>query len=315
MANKEYMSDELLAAYLDGNTNKEETAQIISALKGDKELREVFDIALSVEDNNYMFEDEVIPMMQMAADSGENICSVLCEAYVLHRRQVIYDKETLLATARENRWLRPEGAPLHAIGQLLILNGLIVTRMYDAILDDIADALACDNDVIVAVDSEKLYLGLLDEEDAPNHAVVVTGIDSETDMVTIYDPQHNRHMSVIGYQFEQAWRESRNYMVRVLRSIDEYIPHPISLDNVKLTEEFTELQEAIAENAHEVWAEARIREGWSYGDVRDDTNKHHPDLIPYSALPDSEKEYDRKMALNTIKLVKKLGFDIVKRDK
>ena len=41
-------------------------------------------------------------------------------------------------------------------------------------------------------------------------------------------------------------------------------------------------------------------------------NKKHPDLIPYSSLPDSEKEYDRLMALDTIKLVKKLGFEIVK---
>ena len=40
--------------------------------------------------------------------------------------------------------------------------------------------------------------------------------------------------------------------------------------------------------------------------------KQHPDLIPYSALPDGEKEYDRLMAVNTIKLVKKLGWKIVK---
>ena len=73
-----------------------------------------------------------------------------------------------------------------------------------------------------------------------------------------------------------------------------------------------ELQEAIAENAHEVWAEARIKEGWTYGRERDDARKKHPDLIPYSALPDSEKEYDRIMALETIRLVKKLGFDIIR---
>ena len=75
-----------------------------------------------------------------------------------------------------------------------------------------------------------------------------------------------------------------------------------------------ELQEAIAENAHDVWAEARINEGWTYGKERDDANLKHPDRVPYTALPESEKEYDRIMAFNTIKLVKKLGFDIVKRN-
>ena len=41
MANKEYISDELLAAYLDGNTTKEETGQVLRALKTDKELQEL----------------------------------------------------------------------------------------------------------------------------------------------------------------------------------------------------------------------------------------------------------------------------------
>ena len=102
-------------------------------------------------------------------------------------------------------------------------------------------------------------------------------------------------------------------MIRVLQSIEDYEPQPINLDEIQLTDELLELREAIAENAHDVWATARMKEGWSYGPERDDANKKHPDLIPYSALPDSEKEYDRLMALDTIKLVKKLGFEIVKK--
>ena len=102
-------------------------------------------------------------------------------------------------------------------------------------------------------------------------------------------------------------------MIQILQSADEYVPHPIDVDNIPLDGELEELQEAIAENAHDVWAEARIKEGWKYGKERDDRLKLHPDLVPYTALPDSEKEYDRIMAFKTIKLVKKLGFDIVKR--
>jgi hypothetical protein len=101
-------------------------------------------------------------------------------------------------------------------------------------------------------------------------------------------------------------------MIRILQSADEYEPNPVNLDSIDLTDDLLELQEAIAENAHEVWAATRMVEGWTYGPVRDDEKKKHPDLIPYSALPDSEKEYDRLMALETIRLVKKLGFDIVR---
>jgi hypothetical protein len=36
-------------------------------------------------------------------------------------------------------------------------------------------------------------------------------------------------------------------------------------------------------------------------------------MVPYSKLPENEKTFDRDMAMNTIKLLKKLGWDLVKR--
>ena len=94
---------------------------------------------------------------------------------------------------------------------------------------------------------------------------------------------------------------------------NKYIPHPINLDDVKLPIELDELREAIAENTHEVWSAGRVKDGWTYGPERDDKLKTHPCLIPYSDLPDSEKQYDRETAINTIKLVIKLGYELVKR--
>ena len=76
MANKEYISDELLAAYLDGNTNEKETQSVLDAMKADPELREVLDIALQVEDDNAQIKKDILPMLQMAAKGGENICAV-----------------------------------------------------------------------------------------------------------------------------------------------------------------------------------------------------------------------------------------------
>lgn len=93
-----------------------------------------------------------------------------------------------------------------------------------------------------------------------------------------------------------------------------YIPKPIDLSDVELTEDLNDLREAIAENAHEIWALNRQSQGWTYGPGRDDTLKQTPDMVPYSQLPDSEKHYDREMAMNTIKLLKKLGYDLIKRE-
>lgn len=89
-----------------------------------------------------------------------------------------------------------------------------------------------------------------------------------------------------------------------------YNPQPIDTSDVKLPEELRPLTEAIAENVHDVWAQSRINEGWTYGEERSDKDKKHPCLVPYDELPDSEKEYDRNTAIGTLKLIVKLGFKI-----
>lgn len=127
MENKNYISDELLAAYLDGNASEAETLEVLNAIKDDPSLKEVLDIALDLEEEESAMYN-VLPMMKLAAESGNNICSVLCEAFILHRREVPFEEKELLAIAQNNRWLKPEGSPLHSIGQLLAHYNLMVTR-------------------------------------------------------------------------------------------------------------------------------------------------------------------------------------------
>lgn len=91
-----------------------------------------------------------------------------------------------------------------------------------------------------------------------------------------------------------------------------YTPKPIDTSKIVLPEELTELTEKIAENVHDVWAEGRIKQGWTYGETRDDEKKQTPCLVPYDELPESEKEYDRNTALETVKLILSLGFTISK---
>ena len=66
----------------------------------------------------------------------------------------------------------------------------------------------------------------------------------------------------------------------------EYIPQPISTDDITLSPEIMDLSERIAKNVHEVWAKSRMAEGWTYGPVRDDIKKQHPCLVPYDELPE-----------------------------
>ena len=91
-----------------------------------------------------------------------------------------------------------------------------------------------------------------------------------------------------------------------------YIPHPMDTTDIQLPEDLTPLIEQMAKNVHEVWAQSRMEQGWTYGEERNDALKHHPCLVPYEELPEIEKAYDRDTALGTLKLISRLGFRITK---
>lgn len=90
----------------------------------------------------------------------------------------------------------------------------------------------------------------------------------------------------------------------------DYAPKPIPTDHVALSDEVLELVELLAENAHEIWASERLRDGWKYGPQRDDAKRQHPCLVPYSQLPDRERDYDRTMVMGSVRAILALGFII-----
>ena len=90
----------------------------------------------------------------------------------------------------------------------------------------------------------------------------------------------------------------------------EYIPNPVDTKSIQISDELKSLVEEMAKNVHEVWAQTRISQGWTYGEERNDAEKKHPCLVPYDELSEEEKEYDRNTSIETIKLILKLGFKI-----
>lgn len=93
--------------------------------------------------------------------------------------------------------------------------------------------------------------------------------------------------------------------------IDKYIPQPIDTSDIQLPKELEPLLEAMAKNVHETWAKERLSQGWTYGEKRDDSLKQHPCLVAYEDLPEEEKIYDRNTSVQTLKLILKMGFEIV----
>ena len=206
MADKHHISDEQLAAYLDGNLSMEEMREVLGAAEKDDELRATLEIAANMEDEEWQ-------ALQIAAEDGRNLCDIQCEAYVLKHHEIDSNIEELLEVAKENHWIRKAGTPLNCIGNLIEYKGLSVKRKFDATLDDVSFALRDGCGVIVAVDSDKLYPERPDEEDATNHAIVVVGVSE--DMVTIYDPGNAVEIDIKKHLFVSAWHESHYYMISV----------------------------------------------------------------------------------------------------
>ena len=317
---------EVLAAFLEGNANAQECKEILKALPHDAELRELLRISqlVDTELGKQPDECEPIPMTAIAATcNSENLCSLECEKYILRKFNIEFDEEQLLQNAIKNGWQKETGTALHNVGRHLEAKGLAVARQYNASIDDIVNALNANDSVIVAVDGGEL-LGNRTEEiiediligEIPDHTVVVLSCDTVNNCVIVHDPNSpNSENTYPIEQFVDAWNDSKNYLVTInTKDMKTYTPRPIDLTDVQLTEELNELREAIAENAHEVWAVERIAQGWSFGPERNDAKKENPCLVPYSQLPEKEKDFDRNMAMDTIKLLKKLGYDLIKRE-
>ncbi|MEC4685416.1 MAG: RyR domain-containing protein [Nitrospirota bacterium] len=76
-----------------------------------------------------------------------------------------------------------------------------------------------------------------------------------------------------------------------------------------------ETLERLAEAAHKVWMEGKLRDGWKYGPETDKARKIHNCLVPYDQLSESDKESDRDMIRGIQEILKAAGYKMVKADK
>jgi len=90
-----------------------------------------------------------------------------------------------------------------------------------------------------------------------------------------------------------------------------YRPAPADTSGIAITKDILDLTELLARNTHANWAHQRLSDGWRWGPARDDEKREHPCLVAYDDLPEQEKEYDRRTALETLRLMLALGYRIV----
>lgn len=128
---------------------------------------------------------------------------------------------------------------------------------------------------------------------------------------------HKRHMRIHNME-ERIFTEVITFLERfpsALTPLDKrefegykYTPQPVNTSRVRLPNSVMLLAELLSHNAHEVWAQGRIEQGWRWGTARDNDAKLHPDLIPYEALTEQDKQYDRDTSISALKVITALGY-------
>jgi hypothetical protein len=90
----------------------------------------------------------------------------------------------------------------------------------------------------------------------------------------------------------------------------KYNPEPEDTSAIELDPNLRDKIEALARNNHDVWARARLNQGWKYGPEPNNDRKEHPGLVPYEQLTETEKDIDRGTVVQALKVAIKHGLDI-----
>ena len=215
----EFISDELLAAYLDGNTTDEENNRIQEILQFSDEYSEIIDVAYSALD--YEFKHKYAASLI----DRNGLCCILSEKFILNKKGIDIPENVLLEIATENGWFfSQKGTPPMYIGKLLEHYKLSIKRKFGACVEDLIKELKAGHFVIAYIDGGELTGDLILEmmEDTeigkiPDHVVIVADIDpNDTRTVTLRDFSTENDLDRYPIeQFMDSWADSKFYMISV----------------------------------------------------------------------------------------------------
>lgn len=322
---RQYLTDnpkdlETVMMMMDDDYDIQLDGHVASSCTFDEELDSLLDEIDSEDLETNAPTVNILPIMSRAAQNMvDNLCAVRCEGYALRTLGIDVSDQQLQKEAERQGVLETDGTALYSIGQLSAKYGLFVSRKYDCTINDITKSLKHGDIIIAVIDNTELFQrpeeSKRDDQlygEIPNHAIIIKSINADQNSITLLNPgdSNDEHLYPLD-RFVDAWNDSSNYLI--ISNRNHYKPHPINLSKVTLDKDIIELREVFAENVHEVWAKARLDDGWKYGPIRDDSNKTDPYLLPYDLLPKREKEYCRLIAMDSIKCLKKLGWELKKR--
>lgn len=141
---------------------------------------------------------------------------------------------------------------------------------------------ACDPRALLDGDNDALALVIHDHY---RDSIEAQGRDPGTEPA-------GRAWEDLGVSYRDASRQQADHLWAKLAATDG---RAVPLDQTRgQTFAFAPLEvERLAEVEHRRWAADRYLAGWTYAPVRDNSRRHHPQLIPYADLSEPMKDLDR----------------------
>lgn len=250
MSKSDYISDELIAKYLEGKATAEECSFVKSYIEEHPEALSWLDIAaqeLACQDiekrkragiyqksllNKEEMDDDTRyaifkhGKIDFAADDGEDCsCAIKAQQLILSDYGIFVSTSELTRVARENGWyIDRKGSPMDFVGELLNYYNIPAVQMRNANVYHLIHELSQGHKVIVGIDVNDLnqsqqwqeYDDLLLGKEA-NHVLLVASIQTDASkptQIVLSDPSHTDNSRTISMeQFMSAWEDSGYFMV------------------------------------------------------------------------------------------------------
>ncbi|KAA8581146.1 hypothetical protein FQN60_002727 [Etheostoma spectabile] len=129
-----------------------------------------------------------------------------------------------------------------------------------------------------------------------------------------YDDNKRQHPCLV--EFSKLPEQERSYNLQMsLETLNYelsggYKPAPLDLSHIKLTSTQEAMVDKLAENAHNVWARDRIRQGWTYGIQQDVKSRRNPRLVPYILLDERTKKSNKDSLREAVRTLLGYGYNL-----
>lgn len=173
----------------------------------------------------------------------EDTCAIQSQRLILEKFGIRKTQEELIEEAKINGWYaQGGGTQMEDVGKLLELHGIEVEISHDNNIFSLANELAQNHQVIVAVDSSELWergnwnnsLKDFFTGDTPDHALIVSGLDTtdpENIQVVLTDPGTGEvRVRYSEEEFINAWKDSNCWMMTTETSPSEDLNTNFDLD-------------------------------------------------------------------------------------